>query len=416
MDRPIIKRDRRSFVDAPNAAGIPYPEVAELAEDESFAANNPLALTFHYQVPAHLAGQIQPGQLVAVPFRTEQLPAVVVSLSETSPVNQTKPIAAILDPEPVLTPMQIGLAHWLSYQTLAPLALCVRYFLPPGSARKSEFVLKPASVIPKIVPDLNAPEQILLNYLRQHGSVPLTEVEPGVAESLLAKGLVRREATLTKPRVGPKVDRTVELLIAPDEVEAILPTLGRSSKQAEVLLHLADLDDPLPALTDVLAQVDCTRGPVEALAQKGWVEIIPKQTRLAIPPTSRSADLSPHSTSMEADLSEAETKVINYLLEQKQPSEIEAVLTTTGASRATLNSLIKKEAIARFDEPERVTLTLPASQFTEAIIELRGVKKQAEVLRLLAEEDGPVWVGWVYAQTEANLSTLKELALANLVS
>jgi primosomal protein N' len=190
IDRPIIKRDRRSFVDAPEDADIPYPEVAE---DESFAANNPLALTFHYQVPAHLVGQIQPGQLVAVPFRTEQLPAVVVSLSETSPVDQTKSIAAILDPEPVLTFIQIGLAHWLSYETLAPLALCMRYFLPPGSARKSEFVLKPTSIIPKIVSDLNAPEQILLNYLRQHGSVPLTDVEPGVAESLLAKGLVRRE-------------------------------------------------------------------------------------------------------------------------------------------------------------------------------------------------------------------------------
>ncbi|GIK38897.1 MAG: primosomal protein N' [Chloroflexota bacterium] len=411
VDRPIIKRDRRSFVDAPEDADISYPEVSELAEDESFSANNPLALTFHYAVPAHLAGQIQPGQWVAVPFRSEQLPAIVVGLSETSPVDETKPIADILDPMPVLNPAQIGLACWLSQETLAPLAICVRHFLPPGSSRKSEFVLKPASTAINPPPGLNAPEQILLNYLSQHGSVPLIEVEPGVAESLLAKGLARKESTLTKPRVGPKVDRTVELLIAPDEVEAALPSLGRPSKQAEVLLHLADLDDPLPPLADVLAHVGCSREQVKSLAEKGWLEIIPKQTRLAVPP--RAADSSSHSS--ETD-SEAEATLLNYLLAQKQPVPLDEVMTATDVNRNILNKLVKKGLLARFDEPERVTLTLPAAQLSEAVIELRGVQKQAEVLRLLAAEDGPVWVGWVYAQTNANLQTLKELAGAGLVS
>lgn len=410
VDRPIIKRDRRSFVDASEDADIPYPEAAELAEDESFSANNPLALTFHYEVPAHLAGQIKPGQLVAVPFRSEQLPAIVVGLSETSPVDETKPIAEILDPEPVVNAAQIGLARWLSQETLAPLALCVRHFLPPGSGRKSEFILKPASPAPQPLPDLNAPEQILLNYLRQHGSVPLVEVEPGVAESLLVKGLVRREATLSKPRVGPKVDRTVELLIAPDEVEAVLPTLGRSSKQAEILLHLADLDDPLPALADVTAHTGASREQVKSLAERGWVEIIPKQTRLAVPP--RTAD---SSLSDESDF-ETEPSLLNYLLAQKQPVPLDQVLNESGVTRTTLNKLVKKGLVVRLDELERVTLTLPAAQLSEAVIELRGAQKQAEVLRLLAAEDGPVWVGWVYAQTEANLQTLKELAEANLVS
>jgi primosomal protein N' (replication factor Y) len=412
VDRPIIKRDRRSFVDAPEDEAIPYPEVAEPADSEASSANNPLGLTFHYAVPADLAGEIQAGQLVAVPFRTEQLPAIVVSLSQTSPVDQTKSIAAILDPAPVLNPTQIGLARWLSAETLAPLAVCVRYFLPPGSGRKSEFVLKLGPTAPKSSPTLNAPEQILLNYLRQHGSVALAEVEPGVADSLLVKGLVHKEATLTKPRVGPKVDRTIELLIPPDEVEAVLPTLGHPSKQAEILLYLADLADPLPALASVLAHAGCTKGPVETLAQRGWVEIIPKQTRLATPP--RNAELSPRSA--ETMLSETEQNILKYLSEQKNPVLLDEVIAASDVNLATLNKLIKKGLIARFDEPERVALTLPATQLSEAIIELRGGQKQAEVLRLLAAEDGPVWVGWVYAQTEANLQTLKELASASLIS
>jgi len=407
VDRPIIKRDQRSFSDTFDDADIPYPEAVDLAAAETFAPDNPLALTFHYEIPPHLADHIQPGQLVAVPFRTEQLPAVVVGLSETAPVDYTRPIAAILDPVPALTPAQLSLARWLADETLAPLAVCIRHFLPPGSGRKSELVLKPVPA-PTPLPALNAPEQILLNYLRQHGSVPLSEVEPGTAEALLAKGLARKEATLTKPRVGPKIDRTVELLIAPDEVEAVLPTLGHDSKQADVLLALANLDDPLPSLAEVQALAGCTKGPIEMLAQRGWVEILPRQIHLAVPPAQKSADLSLHP--------DIEQKIFNYLLQQPQPANAEEVLAATGASRAALNAFLKKGLIARLDEPERVTLTLPAADLTEAVIELRGAQKQAEVLRLLADEDGPVWVGWVYAQTRANLALLKELAEANLIS
>lgn len=403
VDRPIIKHNRRGFMDMPEDEEISSPA-------------NPLALTFHYHLPLHLADQLQPGHLVAVPFRNQQLMAVVVGLSETSPVDETKPIAAILDPVPVLSPAQLRLARWLSDETLAPLATCVRHFLPPGSGRKSEFVLKPIPAATQPPPPLNAPEQILLTYLRRQGGVPLAEVEPGVAESLVEKGLARKEATLTQPRVGPKIDRTVELLISSEEVEAVLPTLGRSSKPADLLLYLAELDDPLPALADVLAQVNCSREQVKTLAERGWVEIIPKQVRLAVSPANRNVDLSPHSADAESTTAKTEPDVLNYLLEQKQPCLLEEVMAATGAGQDVLAKLVKKGLITRFDEAERLTLTLPIAQLTEAVIELRGAQKQAEVLRLLAAEDGPVWVGWVYAQTEANLPTLKTLAEANLIS
>ncbi len=414
VDRPIIRHDRRGFLDMPEDTDLPYPETGELADEEISSPANPLALTFHYHLPPHLADQIQPGHLVAVPFRNQQLLAVVVGLSETSPVDETKPIAAILDPVPVLSPVQLRLARWLSDETLAPLATCVRHFLPSGSGRKSEVVLKPILAATQPPPSLNAPEQILLTYLRRQGKVPLVEAEPGVAESLVEKGLARKEATLTQPRVGPKIDRTVELLISPEEVEAVLPTLGRSFKPADLLLYLAELDDPLPALADVLAQVSCSREQVKTLAERGWVEIIPKQVQLAVSPANRNADLSPHSTDTES--SELESNVLTYLLRQKQPCPVDEVITATGAGQNILAKLVKKGLITRFDEPERLTLTLPIAQLTEAVIELRGAQKQAEVLRLLAAEDGPVWVGWVYAQTEANLPTLKTLAEANLIS
>ena len=61
-------------------------------------------------------------------------------------------------------------------------------------------------------------------------------------------------------------------------------------------------------------------------------------------------------------------------------------------------------------------LGLAPAELLEAVLELRHGQKQADVLNLLAAEDGPVWVGWIYAQTGADLNTLKDLAQAGLIS
>jgi primosomal protein N' (replication factor Y) len=290
-----------------------------------------------------MAGRLQVGHLVAVPFRTQQLAGVVVALSDSSPVEKTRPIVAILDSIPVLTPAQIELARWLSREYLAPLAACIPYFLPPGANRKPEIALRltPAGYDAGQEP-LAAPEQILRTYLRRYGATPLAKLNAAAAEGLLAKGLAEKEALLSPPQVGPKIDRLVELLIPPDEVEATLPTLGHESKQAALLLHLTGLDDPRPVLADVLAAVGSSKGYVKSLAQKGWFELI-------------------------------------------------------------------------LDDPERITLTLPPAQVDEVVIHLRGAEKHAAVLRLLAAEQGPLWIGWIYAQTGATLQTLRDLAEANLI-
>ena len=321
---------------------------------------NPLAMTFHYHIPPELADELTVGQLVSVPFRAEQLPAVVTALTDSSPVPKTRPLTAILDHTPVLTPAQLKLARWLSHEYLAPLATCVRFFLPPGSAYKPEFALELTPAGETFSGSLPGPAQTLLAYLRRRQSASVTDSDPGAVKELLARKLARKRARLAPPNVGPKIDRTIELAIPPDEVEMVLPSLGRASKQADIILHLLESDDPLLPLAEVLAAVGCSRSPVLALAEKGWVEIIPAETQLMTPPR------------------------------QSTPVQVE--------------------------EPERLMLTAPLEQIINIIIELRHSQKYVDVLRLLAGEDGPVWIGWVYAQTEANLNILRKLAAADFIT
>jgi len=168
------------------------------------------------------------------------------------------------------------LARWLSAEYLTPLATCLRYFMPSGSGRKPEYVLKPMAVASdnRAADTLDAPAQILLTYLRQKGMVRLAEINPKTARRLIDLGLAQRESVLTSAKVGPKVERTVELLISPDELPEILPTLGRPAKQADILRYLAEIDDPLPDLAQVLAKVDCSISTVKTLADKGYIALI----------------------------------------------------------------------------------------------------------------------------------------------
>ncbi len=410
VDRPIIK-----------IKDIDPPSGLKTQSDEER-----LALTFHYHLPPDLADQIQVGQLVAVPFRTEQLQAIVVGLSDSSPIEQTRPIAAILDATPVVMPAQIALARWLSHEYLTSLSTCLRYFLPPGSSYKSEFVLKPTGHQAIEIP-LNAPEQILLTFLQQKGVARLAEVNLGAANALLKKGLARKESVLAAPQVGPKVDRTVELLISPTEIEAVLTTLGHSSKAADLLLYLADSDDSLPDLTETLTKIGCTEAVAKSLAEKGWLEIFPKESRLDLSPTVRqtlkktTAPGNDSSQQIESTLnplttSAEELKVLTCLAMQSPPILLETILETTAVKRTVLNTLVKKKLLARFDEPAHLALKLSPAELIETVVELRGAQKHAAILRLLKEEEGALWIGWVYAQTEANIATLRDLAQANLIT
>ena len=80
---------------------------------------------FHYHLPAEMEGKVGPGSLVVVPFGRQTVQGVVLREIETPQVAETKAVQDLVDPQPVLTLVQMELAKWLAENTLAPLANCV---------------------------------------------------------------------------------------------------------------------------------------------------------------------------------------------------------------------------------------------------------------------------------------------------
>ncbi|HUV88026.1 MAG TPA: hypothetical protein VMY80_00095, partial [Anaerolineae bacterium] len=106
------------------------------------SAPGAVAQAFTYHVPDELRGVLAAGSLVVVPFGPRRLYGVVVALSDTSPVPETRPIESLVDPDPVLTPAQLELARWMSREYLAPLHECLALMLPPGVAGHADVQLE----------------------------------------------------------------------------------------------------------------------------------------------------------------------------------------------------------------------------------------------------------------------------------
>ena len=89
---------------------------------------------YDYTIPAELRGEVRAGVRVSVPFaranrRTE---GIVLALAETSGFDRLKPVAAVLDAEPLLTEEQLRLAIWMHERFFCTVSEAVRAMLPAG--------------------------------------------------------------------------------------------------------------------------------------------------------------------------------------------------------------------------------------------------------------------------------------------
>ena len=149
------------------------------------------ASLYSFIVPLHLAGQIQPGQIVAVPFGERETAGVIWSLdasddtgdlsegdeagdSDEDNVYSLRAISSLLIDEPALSSVQRALAEWMATYYAAPLATTVRPMLPPGLVRGIRYTLRPTGAEPR--EDLPPDAAMLLAMLHERRAVEREQV------------------------------------------------------------------------------------------------------------------------------------------------------------------------------------------------------------------------------------------------
>ncbi|MDO8688064.1 MAG: hypothetical protein Q7K41_05690, partial [Dehalococcoidales bacterium] len=134
--------------------------------------NSPVAQrqTFSYAIPSGL--NVAVGQAVWVPFGEKLLQGIVLALSDYPAVAETKEIAGLIEPQPLLSPAQVSLAYWISQHYLAPLFDAVALMLPPGFERKAlTFISLRQIPVDFDLSSLNEDQRHALELVKEEGRI-----------------------------------------------------------------------------------------------------------------------------------------------------------------------------------------------------------------------------------------------------
>ncbi len=248
------------------------------------SVNSPIAQrrTFSYAIPSGLS--IDVGQAVWVPFGDKLLQGIVLELSLYPSVEETREIAGVIEPRPLLSPLYVLLARWLSEHYLSPLFDAVALMLPPGFERKIvTFISNPPTPRQHDISSLPQGQRHVLELTRKQGKVGLRELEKAlgtrqarlVVSQLIGQGLVVRSYELGRVRVKPKKVPYLCLAVKASEARqeaARLREQGKAIKQASLLEFLSKTSQPMP-LSEARRGANCSTSTVKAVISRGLVEL-----------------------------------------------------------------------------------------------------------------------------------------------
>ena len=247
------------------------------------SVNSPIAQrrTFSYAIPSGLT--IDVGQAVWVPFGDKLLQGIVLELSDYPSVEETREIAGIIDPHPVLSPARVRLARWLSEYYLSPLFEAVALMLPPGFERKTvTFISTPSTTQEPDMSSLTQEQRGVLGLVQRQGKISLRELERKLGSRqarlttshLVRQGLVVKSYELEPVKVKPKKVPYLKLAVEAAEArqEATRLREKRASRQAALLDFLAQQTEPVP-LSKVRQSVGSSASVVKVLVSRGLVEV-----------------------------------------------------------------------------------------------------------------------------------------------
>lgn len=374
------------------------------------AVNRPVHQTFDYHIPPDLAENIQPGHMVEVSFGTAMMTGIVVSISKTSSIPNTKPVRRRLDPQPVLTPQQLELAWWLVENTLTPIGLCIWLMLPPGLPRQSETLYH---LLDEDAEGDSFSQQRIISLLKNRGDLDSNQLKRALPKMnwqaamspLLERGIVEREDRLKPPTATPKTRRAARLAISAKIIPAIATSLGRESRRASVLEVLRAARDYTLSLEDTMALADCTDSPIRTLDKSGDVRLSAKQRFVEL--IYERETLAQEMKQGEFDNASNRKAVLETLLASENPLPREDF----DVPASVLNDLEEMGYVQTWEEPAAVELLIAPENVPERIIELRGAHKYLDILHYLAKFAGSsVPFTQIYEDTDSSYNEIKRLA------
>jgi len=244
------------------------------------AVNSPGARsTFCYAVPPGL--NISAGQVVWVPFGSRVIQGIVLRFSDEPSVEETKEIAGIVTGFPLLTPIQIKLAQWVSEHYFAPLFDALALMLPPGFERRAVTCVQLRDSHVESLSSLTPEQKQVLHIMRAKEKTNLAELEKAIGkkakqitDQLLARQLITKTLELERARVKPKTLPYIKLIADRKDIETEKARLNRSRayKQEELLAFLTEQSQPI-SISELRKRLNCSPATIKALENRHLVSV-----------------------------------------------------------------------------------------------------------------------------------------------
>ncbi|MBL8864131.1 MAG: DEAD/DEAH box helicase family protein, partial [Planctomycetia bacterium] len=196
---------------------LPFPDIVDSTDEPLMSSvpptrfvevvfDRPLDLAFSYAVSDELAERVRVGGRVACPFgRGDKIvEGFVVRVTETAPDRPVKPIAKVLDDEPLLDEHLLKLTRWMADYYLCGWGQVLQAVVPAGvrdkaGTRSVVFVAAvPSDELPNPLPSVTLKQKRAIEVLRaatepmELNALARQLGGAGAIHGLVSKGLIRK--------------------------------------------------------------------------------------------------------------------------------------------------------------------------------------------------------------------------------
>ena len=196
---------------------------------------------FDYLIPPGLAGQIEAGSRVQVPFGARKVLGTVTALAGESAYANLKPILKIIGTQSLVTPKVLKLARWIAdYYCCAP-EIALKSVLPEAVRREEEGWKKQLFVraFPAggEFPKLPKRQQEVWNIIEERRELPLTElVELAETTAATVRKLEDRGLVEITPEISER-DPYAREHILPSQPLPLNPAQGKALEKIKAAMR-----------------------------------------------------------------------------------------------------------------------------------------------------------------------------------
>ena len=231
---------------------------------------------FDYAIPAELQ-PLSLGALVTVPFGKQIVQGIVVALVDEPSVQDVKPIASLVDENPVCTPAQIELAGWMAKENLSTVSECLEQMLPPGLSQHSDTLYHLNSPVQE-KETITPLQSRILSELTERGDLRGRQIDAALPkvnwqasmQGLIHSGMVTTKPVLSKPTIHPRMVRNISLVVSPETaLEQVTAAFRKSSPaidRRQKIIRLLQKENEAVDISIVYAETGANSGDIKVLA------------------------------------------------------------------------------------------------------------------------------------------------------